>query len=129
MRAELRGTQDAAEERAEKGISEAKAEEYNGALANVQRLLKREGIRSFSVRPIDLKLISTGGPYPMGQSRWHAPELVIPSDAGWVAATVIMRPSSGCYPVSIRNGPDLQTVREPQQVADLILTAQPGGRS
>ncbi|WP_329428871.1 hypothetical protein OG339_06355 [Streptosporangium sp. NBC_01495] len=68
-----------------------------------------------------------GRPIQLGEAKRYAPELVVHSDAGRVA-TVTMGARSGCYLVSLP-GSDLQTVREPQQVADLILTARPGGRS
>ncbi|MEV6866631.1 hypothetical protein AB0M44_37250 [Streptosporangium subroseum] len=118
---------DAAEGREEKGISEAKAEEFNGALANVQRLLRAAGIRSYSVRSIGLKLLGSGEPYPKGQIQWHVPELFVRSDAGWLTATVTMGTRSGCYLVSVRGGTGLQTAREPEQVAHLILATPPGG--
>lgn len=119
------------EECAEKEISDATAEKYDGALAAVQRLLKIRGVRSYVVHTIVLRLFSDGRPFPLGQCERHAPELVVRSDAGWVASTVTVGPRSGCYLVSIPNGPDLQTVRSghPEKVANLILAAQPGERA
>ncbi|MDP9843228.1 hypothetical protein [Streptosporangium lutulentum] len=104
-------------------------EEFNRALANVQRLLKDAGIHSYSVRTVGLKLLGSGGPYPIGHIRWHVPELFVRSDAGWLIATVTMGTRSGCYLVSVPGGTGLQTAREPEQVAHLILTPPPGGTS
>ncbi|MEU0478692.1 hypothetical protein ABZ260_05810 [Streptosporangium sp. NPDC006013] len=46
-----------------------------------------------------------------------------------MSAKVTMGARSSYYLVSLRGGPSLEAVRKPQQVADLILTAQPGGQS
>ncbi|MFJ2031560.1 hypothetical protein [Streptosporangium sp. NPDC087985] len=119
------------EEYAEKGISDATAEKHDGALAAVQRLLKVRGVRSYVVHTIALKLPGDGRPFLLGERKRYAPELVVRSDAGGVAATVTMGPRSGCYLVSIPNGPDLQAVRSghPEKVVNLVLAAQPGGRA
>ncbi|MFI6450311.1 hypothetical protein ACIBF6_02055 [Streptosporangium amethystogenes] len=96
----------------------------------MQQLLKAHGVRSYAVHTISLKLSGEEGrPIPLGKRKLYAPELVVRGGAGSVTATVTMAARSGCYLVSLRGGPDLQTVREPHQVADLILTARPGGRS
>ncbi|WP_433366886.1 hypothetical protein [Streptosporangium sp. CA-115845] len=111
-------------------LVDAKAEQHDKALAIVQQLLKARGIRSYAVHTIGLKLTGDDGrPIPLEKPKRHVPELVVHNDVGWVDATVTIGPRSGCYLVSLRNGPGLETVREPRQVADLILTAQPGGRS
>ncbi|WP_371781670.1 helix-turn-helix domain-containing protein [Streptosporangium subroseum] len=67
-----------------------------------------------------------GRPYPLGQRARFAPELSVTGSQGWRDATVVVGPRSSSYLVSIRNGPDLLTVREPEQVAQMILTTPPG---
>lgn len=109
--------------------SDTTAERHDRALAVVQRLLKVHGVRSYAIHTIALKLSGDDGrPIPLGKPKLYAPELVVHGNAGRVA-TVTMGARSGCYLISLRGDPDPQTVREPQQVADLILTARPGGRS
>jgi hypothetical protein len=111
-------------------VTDATAEKHDQALAAVQRLLKVQGVRSYAVHTIGLKLTDDAGRLiPLEKPKRHVPELVVHNNAGWVDATVTIGPRSGCYLVSLRGGPDLETVREPRQVADLILTAQPGDRS
>ncbi|WP_329430641.1 hypothetical protein OG339_22345 [Streptosporangium sp. NBC_01495] len=96
----------------------------------MRQLLKGYEVRSYPVQIISLRLSDDEGrPIQLGEPELYAPELVVHEGDGSVTATVTIGPHSGCYLVSLRNGPDLQTVREPQQVADLILTTQPGGRS
>ncbi|WP_371784664.1 hypothetical protein [Streptosporangium subroseum] len=109
-------------------VTDSMAEKHDKALAVVQRLLSVRGVRSYVVHTISLKIFGDGRPYPLGQRGRFAPELVVAGPPGW-RATVIVGSRSGCYLVSIRNGPDLQTVREPQRVADLLLTARLRGRS
>ncbi|MEV4753269.1 hypothetical protein ACFPKZ_13385 [Streptosporangium amethystogenes subsp. fukuiense] len=110
--------------------SDATAEKHAGALGAVQQLLKVEGVHSYAVHTIGLKLSGEEGrPILLGKPKLYAPELVVCGGAGSVTATVTMGARSGCYLVSLRDGPDLQTVREPQQVANLILTARPGSGS
>ncbi|WP_371783525.1 hypothetical protein [Streptosporangium subroseum] len=104
-------------------VSDATATRHDAALASVQRLLKARGVRSYVVHTIVLRLFGDGRPYALGQRRRHAPELAVHGNAGWMVATVTMGPRSGCYLISAGNNTDLQTVREPQQVVDLILLA------
>ncbi|GAA4188332.1 hypothetical protein GCM10022252_23420 [Streptosporangium oxazolinicum] len=119
----------AAEKHEEPGISEAREEKYNDALADVQRLLRDYGVRSCAIRTFGLRLSDKRGrPIQLGETKRYVPELVVHGAAGRVA-TVTMGPRSGCYLVSLREDPDPQAVREPRQVADLILAARSGGRS
>ncbi|WP_433365363.1 hypothetical protein [Streptosporangium sp. CA-115845] len=108
--------------------SDTTAERHDGRLAVVQQLLKAHGVHSYAVHTISLKLSGDDGqPIPLGEPKLYAPELVVHGDAGRVV-TVTMGARSGCYLVSLP-GSTPQTVREARQVADLILTAQPGGGS
>ncbi|MER5643963.1 hypothetical protein [Streptosporangium sp. NPDC002524] len=104
-------------------VTKETAEEYGEALAVVQRLLRAQGIRSCLFRTISLKLLGSGGPHPY---RWRTPELVVANSRGSRDATVRVGPRSGCYFVTIRNRTGLETVREPQKVADLILASRRG---
>ncbi|WP_371780387.1 hypothetical protein [Streptosporangium subroseum] len=110
-------------------VSDATAEKHDKALAVVQRLLSVRGVRSCLVHTISLKLFGDGRPYPLGQRRRLAPELVVTGSQGRRGATVSVGPRSGCYLVSLRNGPGPETVRDPHQVVDLILTARSGRRT
>ncbi|MEV6864422.1 hypothetical protein AB0M44_25865 [Streptosporangium subroseum] len=107
-------------------VSDATAEKHDAALAAVQRLLKARGVRSYVVHTIVLRLFGDGRPYSLGQRRRCAPELTVHGDAGWMVDTVTMGPRSGCYLVSLRNGPGLETVRDPQRVVDMILSSRSG---
>jgi hypothetical protein len=109
----------------------ATAEKHDRASATVQRVLKARGARSYIVHMHSLKLFGDGRPLPLGQLKRYTPELVIHSDAGWVIAVVTIGPRSGCYMVSIPRGPGIETVPSdrPERVANLVLAAQPGGRS
>jgi hypothetical protein len=118
-----------AEEHSEEVVSDETAESRGRSLIVVQRLLRAQGIRSYTIYTVNLKLFGNGRPAPLGQRTRLAPELRVTDPQGWRDATVTVGPRSGCYLVSLRNGPNLQTVREPQQVADLILGARPGGRA
>ncbi|MEV6865303.1 hypothetical protein AB0M44_30375 [Streptosporangium subroseum] len=113
-------------------VSDATAEKHDAALAAVQRLLKAQGVRSYVVHTIVLRLFGDGRPYSLGQRRRCAPELTVHGDAGWTVATVIMGSRSGCYLVSMRDGRDIETVpsETPEKVASLILTTRfDGGRA
>ncbi|MEV6866976.1 hypothetical protein AB0M44_39040 [Streptosporangium subroseum] len=123
----LTATELHADGHADDEVSDARAEEHDRALAVVQRLLKDRGVRSFTVHTYGLKLFGDARPLSRGGLRRLAPELVVHRHAGWTVATVSVGSRSGSYLVSISNDPDLRTVREPQQVADLILAARPGG--
>ncbi|MER6826900.1 hypothetical protein ABT352_13025 [Streptosporangium sp. NPDC000563] len=92
-------------------------------------MLKTHGVRSYTVHTVGLKLSSEGRPIPLGQLTLHSPELVVRGAAGSVAATVTMGARSGSYLVLVPGGGEPQTLREPQQVANLILAARLGGRS
>ncbi|MEV6868374.1 hypothetical protein AB0M44_46270 [Streptosporangium subroseum] len=111
--------------------NDATAEKHDRALAAVHRLLKVRGVRPYIVHLHRLSLFGDGRPLPPGQHQRYTPELVVHSDAGWVIAVVTMGSRSGCYMVSIPRGPGIETVpsERPERVADLVLAAQPGGRS
>ncbi|MEV6859811.1 hypothetical protein AB0M44_02205 [Streptosporangium subroseum] len=109
-------------------VTDATAAKHDAALAVVQRLLSVRGVRSCLVHTISLELFGDGRPYPLGRRRQLAPELAVVGSPGRRDATVSVGPRSGCYLVSLGNGPSLETVREPQQVVDLILTAPVGGK-
>ncbi|MGS2646070.1 hypothetical protein [Streptosporangium sp. G12] len=94
-----------------------------GALAAVQRLLGNHGVSSCLAQSISLNLV---GPHPISPRRWYSPELIVASSQGWRDATVRIGPRSGCYFVTIRNRTGLETVREAQQAANLILAARRG---
>jgi hypothetical protein len=110
-------------------VTDATAEKHSQALADVQRVLRARGARSLIVNTVSLALFGDGRPYPLGKRRRFAPELSVTGSQGRRDATVSVGPRSGSYLVSIRNGPDPETVREPERVADLILTPWPGGSS
>ncbi|WP_371778734.1 hypothetical protein [Streptosporangium subroseum] len=110
-------------------VTDATAERHDKALAAVQRLLSVRGVRSCVVHRVNLKLFGDGRPYPLGQRRRLAPELAVTGPRGWHDATVSMGPRSGCYLVSLSSGSSPETVREPQQAADLILSSWPGARA
>lgn len=104
--------------------------EDSRALAAVRQLLKGCGVRSYAVQTIGLKLSGPDGrPIAYGRPDLHSPELIVHEGDGSVVATVTIGPRSGCYLVTLRNGVGLQKARKPQHVADLILTAQPGGHA
>ncbi|MGW2200192.1 hypothetical protein ACWCSH_48760 [Streptosporangium sp. NPDC001682] len=115
-------------------ITDATAESQDEALAVVQRLLTERGIRSHRHNTISLGLYGNHLDLPTWPNRpdsrtWmkrHPPELTVIGPQGWRDVTVTMGPRSGCYLVSIRNGPDLQTVRQgqPEKVVDLIVAAR-----
>jgi hypothetical protein len=107
-------------------VTDATAAKHDKALAVVQRLLSVQGVRSCLVHTISLKLVGDGRPYPLGQRRRLAPELVVTGSQGRRDATVSVGPRSGCYLVSLRNGPGPETERDLQQVVDLILTVRSG---
>lgn len=111
-------------------VSDAMAEKHDAALAVVQRLLGVRGVRSCLVHTITLRLFGDGRPFPRGGLGRYAPELVVRSGAGWVVAAVSVGSRSGCFLVSMRDGRDIETVPsgDPEKVADLILSAQFGGR-
>ncbi|WP_449066675.1 hypothetical protein [Planomonospora algeriensis] len=117
-------------------VDEATAEKQDRALAVVHRLLAERGIRARRHHTISLGLFGdhAGGIWPDRSLRryWldrYPPELTVTGPQGGRDATVTMGPRSGCYLVSLRNGPDLETVRseQPERVADLIATAMTGG--
>ncbi|GAA4219420.1 hypothetical protein FHR32_000387 [Streptosporangium album] len=110
--------------------SDAKAEKHDKALAAVQRLLKVRGAHSYVVHTHHLSLFGDGRPFPLGKRQRYTPELVVHSDVGWVIATVAIGQRSGCYLVSISQGPNLETVpsAHPEMVANLVLTAQPAAQ-
>jgi hypothetical protein len=112
-------------------VSGKTAEKHDKALAAVQRLLSVRGVRSHVVHTITLKLFGDGRPYSLGQRGRFAPEPVVCSGAGWVVVTVTVGSRSGCYLVSMRDGRDIETVPSaaPEKVANLVLSAQFGGRS
>ncbi|WP_326645276.1 hypothetical protein OG884_12670 [Streptosporangium sp. NBC_01755] len=112
-------------------MTDATAEKHDAALAVVQRLLKVQGVHSYAVHTIALKPAENGKPWPLSQRTRYAPELVVHGEAGWLTASVSIGTRSGCYLVSLRNGPGLQTVRreQPEKVVNLVLGAQPGGRA
>lgn len=116
------------EEHGNDEVTDATAEEHDGSLGVVRRLLRERGVNAKPVHKISLKLAEDGRPLPLGRCARHAPELVVHGNAGAIIGTVTVGLRSGCYLVSLRNGPDLQTVRRehPEKVANLILTAQSG---
>ncbi|MEV6863105.1 hypothetical protein AB0M44_19145 [Streptosporangium subroseum] len=105
-------------------------------MAIVQRLLKERGIRAQCHHMISLGLFAGREDAATWPNRpplrsWvdrYPPELAVTGPQGWCDATVTMGPRSGCYLVSFRDGPDLQTVRSehPELVVDLILSARSG---
>ncbi|MEV4746601.1 hypothetical protein ACFQVD_19200 [Streptosporangium amethystogenes subsp. fukuiense] len=115
-------------------ITDATAESQDEALAVVQRLLTERGIRSHRHNTISLGLYGSHLDLPTWPNRpdsrtWmkrHPPELAVIGPQGWRDATVTVGSRSGCYLVSIRNGPDLQAVgqEQPEKVVDLILAAR-----
>ncbi|WP_440073807.1 hypothetical protein [Streptosporangium sp. OZ121] len=113
-------------------VDEATVESHDRALAVVQRLLIERGIRAHRHHTISLGLFANSAvawPDQPPLRSWmerHPPELTVKGPQGWCEATVTMGPRSGCYLVSIRNGADLQTVRQehPEKVVDLILAAR-----
>lgn len=115
-------------------ITDATAESQDRALAVVQRLLTEHGIRAHRHNTISLGLYGNHVDLPTWPNRpdsrtWvkrHPPELAVIGPHGWRDITVTMGSRSGCYLVSIRNGPDLQTVgqEQPEKVVDLILAAR-----
>ncbi|WP_440104706.1 hypothetical protein [Streptosporangium sp. H16] len=117
------------EEHGNDEVTDATAEEHDESLGVARRLLRERGMTAKPVHKISLKLVQDGRPLPLGRRVRHVPELVVHGDAGVIIGTVTVGLRSGCYLVSMRNGPDLQTVRRenPEKVANLILTAQPGG--
>ncbi|MEV6866289.1 hypothetical protein AB0M44_35505 [Streptosporangium subroseum] len=115
-------------------IDEATAECHDRALAVVQGLLIERGIRAHRHNTISLGLYGSHLDFPTWPNRpafrsWmnrHPPELTVIGPQGWRDVTVTMGLRSGCYLVSIRNGPDLQAVRpeQPEKVVALILAAR-----
>ncbi|MEV0758231.1 hypothetical protein [Streptosporangium sp. NPDC050280] len=115
-------------------ITDAAAESQDRALAVVQRLLTERGIRAHLHTTISLGLYGNHLDLPTWPNRpasrtWlnrHPPELAVLGPQGWRDVTVTVGSRSGCYLVSIRNGPDLQAVgqEQPEKVVDLILAAR-----
>ncbi|WP_436757755.1 hypothetical protein [Streptosporangium sp. V21-05] len=115
-------------------ITDATAESQDRALAVVHRLLTEHGIRAHRHNTISLGLYGNHVDLPTWPNRpdsrtWvkrHPPELAVIGPQGRRDVTVTMESRSGCYLVSIRNGPDLQAVgqEQPGKVVDLILAAR-----
>ncbi|MFF3444594.1 hypothetical protein [Streptosporangium sp. NPDC002721] len=115
-------------------ITDAAAESQDRALAVVQRLLTEHGIRAHRHNTISLGLYGNHVDLPTWPNRpdsrtWmkrHPPELAVIGPQGWRDITVTVGPRSGCYLVSIRNGPELEAVgqEQPEKVVDLILAAR-----
>ncbi|WP_440104572.1 hypothetical protein [Streptosporangium sp. H16] len=118
----------------EETIDESTAASHDQALCAVQRLLTERGIRAQRHTTISLGLYGDHLNPPNWPNRpdsrsWmnrHPPELAVTGPQGWRDVTVTVGSRSGCYLVSIRNGPDLQTVgrEHPEKVVDLILAAR-----
>ncbi|GAA2867516.1 hypothetical protein GCM10010517_27120 [Streptosporangium fragile] len=111
-------------------VDEATAERHDRALVTVQRLLIERGIRAHRHHTISLRFASDrpASRWPRSWTDRHPPELAVIGPQGGREATVTVGPRSGCYLVSLRNGPDLQAVKRehPEQVVELILAAWPG---
>ncbi|MFC6080578.1 hypothetical protein [Sphaerisporangium aureirubrum] len=105
-------------------VSESAAEDFSEALAGVQRLLSRLGVRSFRIQTIRLRLAGESS-----SRRIHmrlAPELVIPAGDGRPIAVVTVGARSGSWLVSVRGPlPDVLTTdrRKPEEIADVVLGA------
>ncbi|MFC7646006.1 hypothetical protein ACFQX6_39470 [Streptosporangium lutulentum] len=114
----------------EEQVSDATAEKHDQELATVQRLLNVRGVRSCLIHTIALRMFGDGRLLPRGNLGLYAPELVVRSGAGWGITTVSVGSRSGCFLVSMRNGRGIETAPsvDPEKVADLILSAQFGGR-
>lgn len=122
-------------------IGEVTANRQDAALIVVQALLRKQGIRARLEHTISLGLSAvheggaacTGGASSVvasasGPSFWlerFPPELVVTGPQGWREATVTIGGRSGAYLLSLRDGPDLQKIRqtEPEKAADLIARA------
>ncbi|MER6173061.1 hypothetical protein [Streptosporangium sp. NPDC001681] len=114
-------------------IDEATANRHDRALAVVQRLLVERGIRAHRHHTISLGFADrTDAPTwpglsaPRSWTKRHPPELVVIDSQGRRDATVTIGPRSGCYLVSVRDGPDLQAFRQeqPQNVVHLIIATR-----
>ncbi len=116
-------------------VDEATAERHDRALAVVQRLLIERGIRAHRHHTMSLGFFAArpGAPAWPGRAGLGSrtdrrpPELAVIAQ-GRRAATVTIGPRSGCYLVSVRDGPNLYAVRreQPHRVVELIVTDRLG---
>ncbi|MER5646588.1 hypothetical protein [Streptosporangium sp. NPDC002524] len=111
-------------------MTDAAAEHHDRVLAVVQQLLKAEGVRSYAVHTVTLKLSEDGRPWALGQCTRRTPHLVAHNLDGGKVADVTVGSRSGCYLVSLPSvGVMAQPVNadQPHAVVDMILAMLPKG--
>ncbi|WP_371783276.1 hypothetical protein [Streptosporangium subroseum] len=114
-------------------VDEVAAGNQDKALAVVQRLLKKRGIRARCHHRISLGLFAAredeaGRPDELSLRSWmdrYPPELAVFGSQGWRDATVMVGPRSVCYLVAVRGDTGAEMIRceDPVKVVDLILAA------